>query len=278
MKHLKWVMGLIAFLTLGLLFSAGSTTAQAKSINYQALKYHTNQTSMASGYFVKPAQVKVSHHKYVVTMRIRTAKKLSAYPVTVLSVNGGAPQNVRRVRDHAGNSNLYYSFTTKNLKQRINAKLSINVPKVYKAKHLISFKFSTKGLPSLKGKAAVTAATAKVTGTTTTSKNKNQQAATNNQPKQSQAKNGAVKQLSHHKQDGKKAASSPKATNHSSSASSQSTKATAVNQPSANIKKAATTKKDHSQATSRLPLLIVGVVVIIAVVVSGSLIVMKKRE
>ncbi|GAX01255.1 NEAT domain-containing protein [Secundilactobacillus silagei] len=276
MKHLKWVIGWLAFLTLGLLFSVASTTAQAKAINYQALKYQTNQTSMASGYFVKPASVKVVHHKYVVTMRIKTAKKLSTDPVKVLSINGGAPKNVRRVKDHAGNTNLYYSFTTTNLKQRITAKLAINVPMLYHAKHLISFKFNTKGLPSLKGKAVVTAATVKVTGTTAV--NKSQRITGNKRSKSSRPKDRQVKQLDQRKSASKQAVSSQPSTIHSSSASSQTTPATKTKQPSANTQKIAAVKKDHSQVTSRGPLLIAGVVVIIAVVVGGSLMVMKKQE
>ncbi|MCH5462685.1 NEAT domain-containing protein [Secundilactobacillus sp. HBUAS58055] len=276
MKQIKWLFGILALATLGLGLTAGSTTAQAKSINYQALKYHTNQTSMASGYFVKPASVKVSHHKYVVTMHIRTAKKLSSFPVKVLSVNGGAAKNVRRVKDHAGNSNLYYSFTTTNLKKKINAKLAINVPKVYKATHLISFKFSTNGLPSLKGNAAATAATAKVTGATAT--NSKKQSADNSKAGNQSTKNG-VDQLNHHKKDGKKSNTSSQPAAKGSSASSASSRAAserAASEPSS-TKTAAADKKDHSHSSSRLPVLIGGVVVIIAVVLGGSLVVMKKK-
>lgn len=276
MKRMKWLVGLLAVAALGLGLAASRTTAQAKSISYSALKYNTNQTSMASGYFVKPASVKVSHHKYVVTMHIRTAKKLSSYPVKVLSVNGGAAKNVRRVKDHAGNSNLYYSFTTTNLKKRINAKLAINVPKVYKATHLISFKFSTKGLPSLKGKAAATAATAKVTGAAATTQKKqsnNGKSVNSNQPKK-----GNIAQLSHGKQKAKKSPASKKAAASSSSAASKAASESAAKQPSNSTQTAKTDKKDHSNTGSRLPFLIVGVVVIAAVVVGGSLVVMKKKE
>lgn len=232
MKRIKWLFGLLALVALGVGLTTGTTTAEAKSINYQALKYNTNQTSMASGYFVKPASVKVSHHKYVVTMHIRTAKKLSSFPVKVLSVNGGAAKNVRRVKDHAGNSNLYYSFTTTNLKKKINAKLAINVPKVYKATHLISFKFSTNGLPSLKGKAAATAATAKVTGATATNSKKQ---STGNSNGGSQSTKNGVDQLGHHKKADNKHATSSKAAAKASLASSASSKAaseSAASQPS----------------------------------------------
>jgi heme-binding NEAT domain protein len=121
----------------------------AQSISYRPLKYGTNQNSMATGYFVQPADVVVRNHAYYVTMQIKTAKSLSSFPVKVIWVNGHAPRNVRRVKDRAGNSHLYYSFYARNLNKRINAKLAIDVPKIYKAKHLISFKFKTAGLPQL---------------------------------------------------------------------------------------------------------------------------------
>lgn len=142
----KWLLGMIV--ALGLFF-VSFVPANAQTIAYHPLRYGTNQTSMADGYFVKPANVVVKNHLYYVTMQIRTAKSLSSFPVKVNWVNGKAPLNVRRIKDRAGNSHMYYSFYTNNLKKRINAKLAIDVPKVYKAHHLISFKFSTAGLPSL---------------------------------------------------------------------------------------------------------------------------------
>ncbi|MFT8743736.1 MAG: NEAT domain-containing protein [Lentilactobacillus hilgardii] len=141
--------GFIIILSALFFFICLSTVSNAKSISYKALLYGTNKTSMASGYFVKPATVRISHHKYVVTMQIKTAKSLSSFPVVVNWVNGEEPKNVRKAKDRAGNSHYYYSFTTTNLTKRINAKLAIDVPKVYKAHHLISFKFSTAGLPKL---------------------------------------------------------------------------------------------------------------------------------
>lgn len=281
MKRMKWFIGLLAVAAFSLGLGAGSTTAQAKSINYQALRYHTNQTSMASGYFVKPASVKVAHHKYVVTMHIRTAKKLSSYPVKVLSVNGGAAKHVRRVKDHAGNSNLYYSFTTTNLKKRINAKLAIDVPKVYKATHLISFKFSTRGLPSLKGKAAATAATAKVTGAAATTQKKQSKSdgkASGHNGQQPQKSKSKVDRLGHDQKKDHQSATSHKPAAKASSASSKAASERTAKQPSNSAKTASTDKKDHSNTGSRLPFLIVGVVVIIAVVVGGSFVVMKKKE
>ncbi|MTV82599.1 NEAT domain-containing protein [Secundilactobacillus folii] len=150
MKRIKWFLGLLVIAAVGFIFASVPTNASAKSINFQALAYGTNKTSMASQYFVKPASVKVSHHKYVVTMRVKTKKALSSFPVKMISVNGKKPQHVRKVKDHAGNSNLYYSFTTTNLKKRVHAKLHVSIPKVYTATHMITFKFSTKGLPKLK--------------------------------------------------------------------------------------------------------------------------------
>lgn len=142
----KWFFGILVAFGLFFVFSV---SASAQTIAYHPLRYGTNQTSMADGYFVKPANVVVKNHLYYVTMQIRTAKSLSSFPVKVNWVNGKAPLNVRRIKDRAGNSHMYYSFYTNNLRKRINAKLAIDVPKVYKAHHLISFKFSTVGLPSL---------------------------------------------------------------------------------------------------------------------------------
>lgn len=277
MKRMKWFIGLLAVAVFSL--GLGSMTAQAKAINYQALRYRTNQTSMASGYFVKPASVKVAHHKYVVTMHIRTAKKLSSYPVKVLSVNGGAAKHVRRVKDRVGNSNLYYSFTTTNLKKRINAKLAIDVPKVYKATHLISFKFSTKGLPSLKGKAAATAATAKVTGAAaTTQKKQSKSKGKANGDSGHQSQKSKADRLGHDRKKDHQPAASQKSSAKASSASSKAASERTAKQPSNSAKTASADKKDHSNTGSRLPFLIVGVVVIIAVVVGGSFVVMKKKE
>lgn len=160
-------------------------TAHAQAISYSALKYGTNQTSMASGYFVRPAKVVVKNHAYVVTMDIKTAKKLTSWPVTVTSVNGQAPQDVQKKKDAAGNSHLYYSFTTTSLKSRINAKLSIYVPKVYKAKHNISFKFQTKGLPALNTSTAKTTTPAPATtkaDAASASKKTSASSASNNKP------------------------------------------------------------------------------------------------
>ncbi|WP_054655451.1 NEAT domain-containing protein [Lentilactobacillus kisonensis] len=130
-------------------------TANAQSISYKSLKYGTNQTSMATGYFVHPAAVVVRDNSYYVTMQIKTAKSLSPFPVKVLWVDGQTPRAIRKVRDRAGNSRLYYSFFTKNLKKRINAKLAIDVPKAYKARHLITFEFNPTGLPKLKAPRSV---------------------------------------------------------------------------------------------------------------------------
>ncbi|MFC6261575.1 NEAT domain-containing protein [Levilactobacillus fujinensis] len=153
-KLIKWCLGVALFVFSGLL----PVTGHAQAISYSALKYGTAQTSMASGYFVRPAQVVVKNHAYVVTMDIKTAKKLTSWPVKVLAVNGSAPENVRKTKDSAGNSHLYYSFVTTDLKRDINAKLYIYVPKVYKATHNISFKFKTAGLPALTATKTVKAA------------------------------------------------------------------------------------------------------------------------
>ncbi|ANZ62452.1 hypothetical protein AYR61_05690 [Secundilactobacillus paracollinoides] len=272
-------------MTIAVLIGIQGQTAYAKSISYQALTYGTNKTSIASGYFVHPTSVTVKNHKYVVTMRIKTAKKLTSYPVKVLSVNGGKPQNVRKVKDSAGNSNLYYSFTTTNLKKRINAKLAIDVPKVYKANHMITFKFSTAGLPSLarQGSAAVTTKA----DTASTQPSKGQSSTASTQPSKGQSSTATKSQSASNREPNESSLSALKAKNESSSkaasasvapkkdsskASSSSSSASssvgASSTPNQTAK--AEDKKDQSQPKSKTPVLIVGIIVIIVVVGGGA--------
>ena len=127
----------------------------AQSVSYQTYKYGTSTTSMADGYYARPATVTVSNGAYVVTMTIRTATNLSAWPVVVNSIDGQAPQNVTKTQ--SGGYYLYsYSFTTKDLSGVISSSISINVPGVYKANHNISFKFDTSSLPALSGSTSST--------------------------------------------------------------------------------------------------------------------------
>ena len=152
MRRIRQLVLTIAAVLGGLALLA-PLAVHAQTIDYSALKYGTKENSMASGYFVHPATIAVKNHAYVVTMDLKTAKKLTSWPVRVLSVDGHAPENVRKVKDGAGNSHVYYSFTTTNLKRNINAKLAINVPDVYKAKHNITFRFKTNSLPALGSRA-----------------------------------------------------------------------------------------------------------------------------
>lgn len=127
----------------------------AQSVSYQTYKYGTSTTSMADGYYARPATVTLSNGAYVVTMTIRTATNLSAWPVVVNSIDGQAPQNVTKTQ--SGGYYLYsYSFTTKDLSGVISSSISINVPGVYKANHNISFKFDTSSLPALSGSTSST--------------------------------------------------------------------------------------------------------------------------
>lgn len=146
MKHtfLKFILGVI--LTIGVLILP--TKVSADSINYQCLKYGTSQQSIASGYYVKPAQVTANGDQYLVTMTIQTGAKLGNWPVTVLSIDGNGPANVSKTKN-GDNFDYSYSFQTNNLNRVINSSISINVPNVYIAKHDISFKFDTSNLPSL---------------------------------------------------------------------------------------------------------------------------------
>lgn len=249
----KWLLGL--FVAIGL-FIVSIIPASAQTIAYHPLRYGTNQTSMADGYFVKPANVVVKNHLYYVTMEIRTAKSLSSFPVKVNWVNGKAPLNVRRVKDRAGDSLLYYSFYANNLKKRINAKLAIDVPKVYKAHHLISFKFSTAGLPSLGRTHA--AATPK-TATTTTRPKAATSSSTKAKQTNSQPKANAPKKT-------KKAAKTASSAKKKQPKAKQSSAKKASSQPSkasSNLTKPAKNTSDKPQAKkSGVPWIVGGVTVI----------------
>lgn len=123
-------------------------TVSANSINYQCLTYGTSKQSIASGYYVKPAQITANGDQYLVTMTIQTGAKLGNWPVTVLSIDGNGPANVSKTKN-GDNFDYSYSFQTNNLNRTINSSISINVPNVYVAKHNISFKFDTSSLPAL---------------------------------------------------------------------------------------------------------------------------------
>ncbi|WP_137596974.1 NEAT domain-containing protein [Paucilactobacillus kaifaensis] len=140
----KFILGIL--LTIGILILPSRVSAD--SINYQCLKYGTSQQSIASGYYVKPAQITTNGDQYLVTMTIQTGAKLGDWPVTVLSINGSGPANVSKTKN-GDNYDYTYSFQTNNLNRIINSSISINVPNVYTAKHDISFNFDTSNLPSL---------------------------------------------------------------------------------------------------------------------------------
>ncbi|WP_246147664.1 NEAT domain-containing protein [Secundilactobacillus folii] len=270
MKRLKWLIGTIALVLLGFLFTL-PMTAHAQSINYRSLVYGTNKNSMASPYFVKPASVKVVNHKYVVTMHIRTAKKLHSFPVKMIWVDGETPQNVRRVKDRSGNSNLFYSFSTRNLNKRVNAKLAVDVPGVYKAKHLITFKFSTVGLPSLQSNSA--------TKQTTTQSKGNRTAGNKVKAKSpSVIKKQANKQKNRQSKPNQASKATNKPAKKASSSSNASKTSSNSAQPSSSTKTNSADNKDHSNNHSRVAFLIVGVVVIVAVVIGGSLVVMRRKH
>lgn len=253
----QWVLALEVLLGL---VGLATVTAQAQTIDYAALKYGTKQTSMASGYFVHPATIRVVNHAYVVTMDLKTAKKLTSWPVTVLSVDGHAPENVRKVKDSAGNSHVYYSFTTTNLKRHINAKLAIDVPDVYKAKHKITFRFKTDQLPAL------SAATTR----TTTAKTTTQQA---QKPATSRAASSA-KANSQAASAADSAAAKSSTPSSSVSAQSRSSSSTvSSHREAAQAKPATTSAKDADQVPQQRThwgRLVGGIVAILVLVGGGS--------
>lgn len=138
--------GLSSFLLFFIcLFSAG--TVLAKDVNYKTYKYGTSQTSMADGYYARPAKIVADGNRYLVTMTIRTKHNLSPWPVKVNTINGQSPLKVTKTR-HGTDYDYNYSFYADNLNHKISSSISINVPKVYKADHQISFMFN-QNLPAL---------------------------------------------------------------------------------------------------------------------------------
>lgn len=110
---MKNIAKIISFplLLLTCLFIFG-VTVSAQSVSYRTYKYGTHQTSMADGYYARPAQVVVDDNQYLVTMTIRT----------------------------------------NNLKRDISSQIKIDVPHVYQATHNITFAFDTTQLPKLTNK------------------------------------------------------------------------------------------------------------------------------
>ena len=173
MTNKKWqIVWLLPLIWLSL-FSGEKVGAQ--SVNYQTYKYGTSENSMASGYYARPAEVTVQNCQYLVTMTIKTKKALTAWPVTVLSVAGQSPSNVKKTKD----SNFYYysySFYSQDLSKAVSSKIKIDVPGTYQATHQISFKFDQASLPSLKKASA----SQKTASQNSTSKEKTSQASQTN--------------------------------------------------------------------------------------------------
>ena len=149
MKKLAW--WLVPLMGMLWLF-ATPQSVQADTVNYQVYKYGTNTRSIASGYYVKPAQIQANGDQYLVTMTIHTKTSLGKWPVTVLSINGSGPANVTKTKSASG-YDYAYAFETKDLSSTINSRIKINVLHVYAATQNVSFQFDTRKLPSLKTQA-----------------------------------------------------------------------------------------------------------------------------
>ncbi|GET10718.1 NEAT domain-containing protein [Ligilactobacillus agilis] len=238
----KLLQSLLGILAVSCFLLLGVNKAQAVAVNYNALKYGTNETSMASGYYARPAQVNVVNGAYVVTMTIMTNKSLSPWPVVVNSIDGQAPQNVSKTQ--SGDYYLYsYSFTTNNLNRTISSNINVSIPNVYTANHNISFTFDTRSLPSLTQTQATPASQANNQNQSQASATAGSQA--NNQS-QSQANSLASAAPS------STSSSSSLASSSQASASSSSVKAKSSHQK-ASAKKAShkkASKKASKQATS----------------------------
>lgn len=238
----KLLQSLLGILAVSCFFLLGVNKAQAVAVNYNALKYGTSETSMASGYYARPAQVNVVNGAYVVTMTIMTNKSLSPWPVVVNSIDGQAPQNVSKTQ--SGDYYLYsYSFTTNNLNRTISSNINVSIPNVYTANHNISFTFDTSSLPSLTQTQATPASQAN-------NQNQSQASATAGNQANNQSQSQANSQAS--AAPSSTSSSSSLASSSQASASSSSVKAKSSHQK-ANAKKAShkkASKKASKQATS----------------------------
>lgn len=238
----KLLQSLLGILAVSCFFLLGVNKAQAVAVNYNALKYGTSETSMASGYYARPAQVNVVNGAYVVTMTIMTNKSLSPWPVVVNSIDGQAPQNVSKTQ--SGDYYLYsYSFTTNNLNRTISSNINVSIPNVYTANHNISFTFDTSSLPSLMQTQATPASQAN-------NQNQSQASATAGSQANNQSQSQANSQAS--AASSSTSSSSSLASSSQASASSSSVKAKSSHQK-ASAKKAShkkASKKASKQATS----------------------------
>lgn len=238
----KLLQSLLGILAVSCFLLLGVNKAQAVAVNYNALKYGTSETSMASGYYARPAQVNVVNGAYVVTMTIMTNKSLSPWPVVVNSIDGQAPQNVSKTQ--SGDYYLYsYSFTTNNLNRTISSNINVSIPNVYTANHNISFTFDTRSLPSLTQTQATPASQAN-------NQNQSQASATVGSQANNQSQSQANSQAS--AASSSTSSSSSLASSSQTSASSSSVKAKSSHQK-ASAKKAShkkASKKASKQATS----------------------------
>ena len=238
----KLLQSLLGILAVSCFLLLSVNKAQAVAVNYNALKYGTSETSMASGYYARPAQVNVVNGAYVVTMTIMTNKSLSPWPVVVNSIDGQAPQNVSKTQ--SGDYYLYsYSFTTNNLNRTISSNINVSIPNVYTANHNISFTFDTRSLPSLTQTQATPASQAN-------NQNQSQASATAGSQANNQSQSQANSQAS--AAPSSTSSSSSLASSSQASASSSSVKAKSSHQKAsaktASHKKAS--KKASRQATS----------------------------
>lgn len=238
----KLLQSLLGILAVSCFLLLSVSKAQAVAVNYNALKYGTSETSMASGYYARPAQVNVVNGAYVVTMTIMTNKSLSPWPVVVNSIDGQAPQNVSKTQ--SGDYYLYsYSFTTNNLNRTISSNINVSIPNVYTANHNISFTFDTRSLPSLTQTQATPASQAN-------NQNQSQASATAGSQANNQSQSQANSQAS--AAPSSTSSSSSLASSSQASASSSSVKAKSSHQK-ASAKKAShkkASKKASKQATS----------------------------
>ena len=247
----KLLQSLLGILAVSCFLLLSVNKAQAVAVNYNALKYGTSETSMASGYYARPAQVNVVNGAYVVTMTIMTNKSLSPWPVVVNSIDGQAPQNVSKTQ--SGDYYLYsYSFTTNNLNRTISSNINVSIPNVYTANHNISFTFDTRSLPSLTQTQATPASQANNQNQSQASATAGSQA--NNQ-NQSQASATAGSQANNQSQSqaNSQASAAPSSTSSSSSlaSSSQASASSSSVKAKSSHQKASAKKASHKKASKK---------------------------
>lgn len=164
-------------------------SVNAQTVNYQILKYGTNETSYASAYFVNPGDVSVQNGNYKVSLTVKTKHDLGRFPVQILNVDGQTP-NVSKSTN--GDTDFYtFSFLTKDLSNKINGNMKVDVDMInYHHNYGFNLKVDTTNLPDLnKSKSAENTNKQKEIKQDNSSNSKKQQTSENKQNTDDQTNN-----------------------------------------------------------------------------------------